>query len=264
MMVTVEPRVAERRRGVSEDKARHRLRWILGIIVVITIGVIGFWLVRSPLLSISSISISGAVLSHPEELIEDIGIGVGVPTIDIDAGAIERVVEADPWISSVEVSVRWPGTVDIAVIEHVAVTSARAGGGWVVLSRETTVLEPADDPVAGTFLVDIDTSPTPIGQHVDDPMVEGAIAFGSALAPDLATDAVVTVDDGGLVANVGGHIVRLGRPIDLEEKALVLGSLLATGLAEDAVINLIAPTRPAVFNARSEVTDPQPEVEDEE
>jgi cell division protein FtsQ len=263
-MTTIEPRVAERRRGVSEDKARDRLRWVLGLIVLIAIGVIGFWLVRSPILSISSISISGATLSDPDLIIDDIGVIVGVPTIDIDAGAIERAVVADPWVESAEVSVRWPGTVDIAVTEHVALATARAGGGWVMLSGASTVLEPVDGPASGVFLVDIDTSPTPIGGQVEDPLVTGALTFGSALRQDLASDAVMTVDDGGLVATVRGHVVRLGRPIDLEEKALVLASLLDTELEADAQINLIAPTRPAVLNAQSQTLDPQSEVEVEE
>lgn len=263
-MTTIEPRVAERRRGVSEDRARHRLRWILGVITLITVGVLGLWLVRSPLLSISSISISGAALSDPEVIIDDLGVIVGTPTIDVDAGAIERAVEADPWIENADVSVRWPGTVDIAVTEHVALAPARAGDGWVMLSGASTVIEPTDGPVSGVFVVDIDTSSTPIGEHVVSPMVAGALLFGSALRPDLARDAMMAVDDGGLVATVGGHVVRLGRPIDLEEKALVLAALLDTELEEGAEINLIAPTRPAVLNPQSEVLDPQPEVEDEE
>ena len=72
------------------------------------------------------------------------------------------------------------------------------------------------------------------------------------------------VDDGGLVATVGGHVVRLGRPIDLENKALVLASLLDTELEDGAEINLIAPTRPAVRKPQPEVLDPQSEVEAEE
>lgn len=263
-MTTVEPRVAERRRGVSEDRARHRLRRVLGIIALIAVGAFGFWLIRSPLLSISSISISGATISDPAVIIDEIGVIVGIPTIDVDAGAVQRAVESDPWIETAEVSVRWPGTVSVVVTEHVALAPARAGDGWVMLSEASTVIEQTDGPVDGVFVVDIDTSATAIGAAVVNPMVNGAIAFGSALRPDLAKSAVMFVDDDGLVATVGGHLVRLGRPIDLEHKALVLASMLDTELEEGAEINLIAPTRPAVLNAQPEVLDPQPEVEDEE
>lgn len=256
-MTTVEPRVAERRRGVSEDRARHRLRRILGIIALIAIVGLGFWLIRSPLLSVSSISVSGAEISSAAAIIDELGVVVGIPTIDVDAGAIEAAVESDPWIDTADVSVRWPGTVSVAVTEHVALAPARAGSGWVMLSRASTVLEPIDGPIDGVFVVNIDTAATPVGGAVEDPMVSGALAFGSALRPDLARDAVISVDDGGLVATVGGYAVRLGRPVDLEDKAMVLASLLDTELEEGAEINLIAPTRPAVLY-------PQPVVEDEE
>jgi hypothetical protein len=263
-MTAVEPRVAERRRGVSEDRARHRLRRILGLIALIALVALGFWLIRSPLLSVSSISVSGAELSSPAVIIDEMGIVVGIPTIDIDAGAIERAVESDPWVAAADVSVRWPGTVSVAVTEHVGLAPARAGEGWVMLSRASTVLEPIDGPPEGMFVADIDTSTTPVGEAVLNPMVIGALEFGSVLRPDLAEHAVIYVEDGSLVATVGGHLVRLGRPIDLEDKALVLASLLDTELDEGAEINLIASTRPAVLVPQPEVLDPQPEVEDEE
>jgi cell division protein FtsQ len=263
-MTTIEPRVAERRRGVSEDRARHRLRWVLGIIALIAVTALGFWLIRSPLLSVSAISVSGAQLTDPATIIDELGVIVGTPTIDVNAGTIEQAVVSDPWISSADVSVRWPGTVAVAVTEHVALAPARSGSGWVMLSQESTVLEPVDGPVEGVFIVDIDTSTTPIGAAVLDPMVSGALDFGSALRGDLARDATIGVDGTGLVAIVAGHLVRLGRPIDLEDKALVLASLLDTGLEEGVEINLIAPTRPAVLNPQADQVDPQPEVEDEE
>lgn len=263
-MTTIEPRVAERRRGVSEDRARHRLRRILGAILLIAVGALGFWLIRSPLLSVSSITISGAERSNPGAIVEEMGILAGIPTIDVDAGAIERAVELDPWVEFADVSVGWPGTVSVAVTEHVALAPARAGDGWVMLSHASTVLEPVDGPVEGVFVVDIDTSTTAVGGAVIDPMVKGALEFGSVLRSDLAGAAVMYVDEGGLVATVGGHVVRLGRPIDLVDKALVLASLLDTELEEGAVINLIAAARPAVLGPQPAVLDPQPEVEAEE
>jgi cell division septal protein FtsQ len=263
-MTTMEPRVAERRRGVSEDKARRRLRWILGIIGLIAAVAFGFWLIRSPVLSISSITVSGAELSDPQVVMDDLGVIVGVPTIDVDGGAVGRAIESDPWIDTADVSVAWPGTVSVAVTEHRALAPARAGDGWVMLSYKSTILEPVDGPPDAVFIVDIDTSATSVGHAVVNPMVIGALEFGSALPRDLAGDAVISVDDGGLVATVGGHIVRLGRPIDLEEKALVLTALVDTELEEGAEINLIAPTRPAVLYVQPEDPNPQPEVEDEE
>lgn len=263
-MTTVEPRVAQRRKSVSEDRARHRLRRILGLIAAVALVAFGFWLIRSPLLSVSSISVSGAEHSDPEANIDDLGVVVGIPTIDVDTGAIKQAVESDPWVETADVSVSWPGTVSVEVTEHVGLAPARSGDGWVLLSRAATVIKPIADSGAGVFVVSIDTSTTPVGGAVLNPMVSGALVFGSALRSDIAVDAVMFVEDDGLAATVGGHLVRLGRPIDLEDKALVLASILDTELEEGAVINLIAPTRPAVFNPSAVVPDPEAEVEVEE
>ena len=39
-MTTMEPRLAERRRGVSEDRARGRLKWIL-VTILLLAGIVG-------------------------------------------------------------------------------------------------------------------------------------------------------------------------------------------------------------------------------
>ena len=88
-------------------------------------------------------------------------------------------------------------------------------------------------------------------------MIVGALRFIGALDPALGAGAVVFVDDGGLHVTVTEHRVRLGRPVDMAQKATVLEALLASGLEAGVAIDLIAPLRPAVAN-------PQPEVEGEE
>ena len=256
-MTTIEPRVAERRRGVSEDRARHRLRWILGFILFITVVAFGLWLIRSPFLSISTITIVGADISDPAAAVEGLGVSVGMATIEVDGGEISRAVEKEPWVASADVSVQWPGTVVISVKEHVPVAPAPSGEQWMMLSAESTVLELIARPVDGVFIVDIDVSTAAIGDAVNDPMVSGALEFGSALRPDLGRDAVMYVEGSGLAASVDGHTVRLGRPVDLAEKAVVLAALIDSGLAPAAEINLIAPTRPAVTNSQPEVEDEQ-------
>lgn len=256
-MTKMEPRVAERRRGVSEERARHRLRWILSAIAVVGLVTVGFWLIRSPLLSVSTITIEGADKSDPARAISDLGVSVGMPTIDVNGGAVRLAVESEPWVDTADVSVRWPGSVVVTVSEHVPLAPATSGNEWMILSADAAVLEPIKAPADDVFVVDIDVSGTPIGGSVDDPVVQGALVFGSALRPDLAIDAVMFAESGGLAATVSGHIVRLGRPIELADKALVLAALIDSGLPEGAEINLIAPTRPAV-------TNPQPVVESEQ
>lgn len=256
-MTTVEPRIAERRRNISEDRARKRLRWILLIIVVVSFIVVGVWLVRSPFLSISTIEITNAEQSNPDSALTLLGVGVGSPTIDVDAGAIRSAIEEDPWVASASVSVQWPGSIVIDIQERVAASPVRAGSGWVMLSADSTVLTVVNEPSAGTLIIDIDLGVVTPGTAVEDPLIVGALAFATALRDDLKENTVIYAEGEGLFATVSARTVRLGRPVDMETKATVLAALLDQGLDPEAAIDVIAPSRPAVLN-------PEPEVEPEE
>ena len=47
-------------------------------------------------------------------------------------------------------------------------------------------------------------------------------------------------------AEVGGHPVRFGHPIDLADKGRALAALLEEDLPEGATIDVVSPRRPAV------------------
>lgn len=256
-MTAMDTRLAERRKGVSEDKARKRLKWVLLLLLVVLLGVGIYWLVHSPLLSISEVEVTGALESDPAAYVDALAMGIGTPTMDVDSGAIGARVLADPWIADARVSVLWPGTIVIDVIEHQPIVSAPKGdlwyrialGGWVVAERGA--------PGPSEPVIAIDLGSTMIGEASEDPLIAGAIEFIETLAPDLREGAVVTAEDGGLFADVAGHVLRLGRPVEMATKAIVFEGLYAMGLAPGARVDLIAPTRPAVAN-------PQPQVEAEE
>jgi len=173
-------------------------------------------------------------------------MGRGRPTIDVDAGAIERAVEEDPWVSDASVSVVWPGTVFIDVIEHTPLVAVASGGSWLMMSVDGAALEQTAAPTPTDAAIAIDVAPLAIGDTTGDRDVLGALAFIEALPEDLGVGMVVTVGDGGLQATVQGHAVRLGRPVDMAMKATVLEGLIAAGIEDGSDINLIAPSRPAV------------------
>ena len=89
-MTMMDERVAARRRGVSEDRARRRLRIVLVVLGVILIAVVAAWLVRSPLLSISTVEVSGASQSSPQAVVDALGYGIGTPTMDVEVCAQAR------------------------------------------------------------------------------------------------------------------------------------------------------------------------------
>lgn len=256
-MTTMEPKLAERRKGVSEDRARGRLKWILVAIVVLLAVVGGVWLLTSPILSLRTVSVTGADRSDPMASVLALEMGQGTPTIDVDSAALHNVILEDPWVKEVAIEVGWPGSLSIVVIEHVPFATVRAADGWIVVSSNGAVLEPASSPSDMSFTIAVDAGPVSAGYDITNPMIIGALEFMGSLDPDLAAGVVVTSDGEGLLVVVAGHTVRLGRPAEMYSKARVLSSLIASGLEPGAGIDLIAPLRPAV-------TNPQPEVEPEE
>lgn len=253
----MDERVAERRRGVSEDKARRRLRWVLGLLAVVLLAAGGIWLVRSPLLSIDTVDITGAEASDPGAVVAELEMGVGRPTIDVDAASIRARLLQDPWVASARVSVVWPSTLVIDVVEYEPVAPVQAGDTWFLVARDGAVVAPAPDPVPDDALVAIDLGSVEPGDVVDDPVVIGALEFVEASTPELRVGLRLRVAEGTLVAEVGGHRVVLGRPVDMATKAMVVAGVLADGVEPGATINVVAPLRPAVTNP-----EPRPEVEE--
>ncbi|MEZ5176241.1 MAG: FtsQ-type POTRA domain-containing protein [Acidimicrobiia bacterium] len=255
-MTAIEPRLAKRRKGVREDRARGRLKWVLVILFVVLTVVGGVWLIRSPILSIRSVTITGASASDPAASVAMLGMGQGTPTIDVDAGAIEAAIEADPWVRDATVDVSWPGTVAIAVAEHTPFATVRAADGWVRVASDGSVLM-SGPPLDGAPLISIDAGPVTAGYSLTNPLIVGALEFSAALPADLAAQIELATDGEGLAATLLGHSIILGRPSEMADKAAVLVALLESGIEPDAVINLIAPSRPAI-------TNPQPLLEVEE
>jgi cell division protein FtsQ len=256
-MTTMEPRLADRRRAVSEDRARGRLRWVLVALVLLLAIVGGIWLLTSPILSLRTVTVSGAERSNPMASVVALEMGQGTPTIDVDTVALHDVILADPWVKQASVEIGWPGSLSIAVVEHQPFATVRAADRWVIVSADGAVLEPGELPTAESLAVAVDAGPVSAGYHITNPLILGALEFIGSLDPDIASGVVVSSDGEGLSAVVVGHTVRLGRPTEMRSKARVLSSLIASSLEPGAGIDLIAPLRPAV-------TNPQPQVEPEE
>lgn len=253
----MDSRVAERRKGVSEDRARRRLTWVLSVLGIVLLAGAGIWLIRSPLLSISHVEITGASVSDPGAVLADLDMGSGRPTIDIDGGAIEARLLEDPWVKSADVSVVWPQTLVVDVVEFTPVAPVQSGDRWVLASIEGAVLADAGVPDTQTALVAIDVDTVEPGDVIDDAAVIGALEFIDASAGDLRVGMRLRVESGTVVADVEGHRIILGRPVEMAMKAVVLDGLLSSGIQSGAEVNLVAPTRPAIANP-----EPQPEVEE--
>jgi cell division protein FtsQ len=157
----------------------------------------------------------------------------------------------------VNVEVLWPGSVVVEVSERTPLAPVLAGGQWVLVGRDGGVIKLLGDLPPQDALVAIDQGPLVPGDIITDADAVGALQFIDGLSAQRRVGTRLSSEGGGLIAEVAGHMIRLGRPVDMGQKASVLDALLDTGVPDGVAINLIAPLRPAVAN-------PQPEVEPEE
>jgi cell division protein FtsQ len=249
-------KMAQRRHRVSEERARNRLRLVIGAVALLALGAAGFLVLRSPLLSVSEITITGSEQSDAWVAIERVGVVEGTPTIDVDATALEAALLTDPWIAQATVTVTWPGSVEVEVVEHVPVALVTVANGYAHLAASGAVVQLLDDPAGWPLIVVPEPRMVRPGGVLLDAAIRGAIEFVSGLPPELAATTIVVVDDQRfLSATVGEYRVRLGRSIEMASKAAALMGLIGHGVEPGSHIDVTAPRRPAVANTQAQVED---------
>lgn len=246
MTATMDRRIADRRRTVREAGARRRMKWILALILATLLGALAGWLLfESSLMAVSEITIDGAARTDVPAIIEEAGVHEGMPTISADADELAARITSHPWVAGADVTVTWPGSISVTVLEHTPLAWVSAGDAWVLAAADGSVLEAAAQASDRYPTVTVGSSAVVPGE-VLDPVAIGAIAFVSALTDPYRAGATVTGTPEAVAAVVDGHAVSLGHPVDMAEKAKALEALLATGLTQQAPVNLVSPLRPAV------------------
>lgn len=243
-MKTIDPRIANRRKQVAEERARGSARRVLRLLVLI--GVVGaaIWVGRSPWFSVAEITVTGANHAGVDEILDAAGVTEGRPLLVVPARSAEAALVADPWVIDAAVSKIFPNLVEVAVIErtptaivsHRGVEAVVAADGVVVATQVSQEL-----PITQS----LEAIPG-AGEVVTDPAARGGIEFFTALDPKYLADAYIQEIDGELWARIMEFDVRLGRPVDMAEKARSLSAVLDVGQTPGSVINVIAPARPTV------------------
>jgi hypothetical protein len=246
---TIDRRIAARRQTVREAGARRRLRWLLMLLGLAGGGALVAWLLfQSSFLAVSEISISGQARSTADTIVADLGVVPGTPTVNVPAAELEVALLADPWIAAADVSVRWPGSVEVIVVEYVPAAWVRAGDQWLLAAKDGAVLDVASTIPDNAPHVEVGTVAGGAGAVIAEIEAVGAIEFLNQLPASLAVGASVTGDVDGLRAVVSGFVIDLGYPVDMTEKAAALTVLLgAETVPVGSVISVVSPSRPAVL-----------------
>lgn len=246
-MTRMDPRIAARRMEVREGRARRSFKRLIVLLAVVALLAGGWWLIRSPLFSVATISVSGATEAPVADLVAGAGAGVGTPLIDVDTAAVEQALESDRWVIDATVGRRWPSALSVSIRERVPVVRIQTTTEVLTVAVDGTVLQRAEVADSAPFPV-IDARALDIGVPSEDPVMVGAIEFLAALGPEMGLGAQGYFGPEGMVARVAGFDVRVGGPDQPEEKAAAVKAILATRPAEGSIITVVAPERPAILD----------------
>jgi hypothetical protein len=235
--IEIDRRLLRRRREVAEGRARSHIARLGILLVIAAVAALIVWLFRSPLLAVQEIDIRGE-LPHMQ-LESETGVEIGQPLVTVRPGVIEERLQRDPWVMSADVSLAWPNRVVIKVEPRLPVAWVPSGSDWSVVGIDGVVLETATQPGGGMPRINVDRS-----RELD---LLGGLEFAATLNPALLAGTQIELRGEELWGNVGGYEVRLGRSIDMADKARALNVVLTQTLVPGSVINLIAPARPAVI-----------------
>jgi cell division protein FtsQ len=244
-MMKIDPRLAERRREVAEDRARRKVSRLVKVLVAF--GLIGaiVWLFLSPLLSVQVVTTSGIAASTADTVLVEQGVVAGTPLILIRAGNVESALKADPWVRESIVELDWPTGVVVRVQERVPVAWLETDEGWGFYAVEGVQLATAPDPDPSMPWIQL--GPVPVEETESSREVLGSLEFAATLPEELRATARVRNEPGGEIwAEVAGFQVRLGRAVEMGAKALSLAALLREQPAPGSTLTLIAPTHPAI------------------
>lgn len=243
--MSVDPRLIERRKTVAEDNAKKSMSRLLKFLLFLLLAGSLLWLVFSPWLSIKQVTTSGILASRSHSVLTQEGVVAGTPMILVSPSRVEERLLDDPWVAEATVRRVWPNDVTVEVVERTPTAWVRTEDAWTRRAVDGVALPSEPDPDGDMAWIEM--SEMTDGEATDSTDLLGALEFVEALPTDLRPGTVVTRADGELWATVDGYQVRLGRAVDMTEKALSLDALLGQGIPEGSTVVLIAPTNPAVL-----------------
>jgi POTRA domain, FtsQ-type len=244
--MSIDPRLMERRQTVAEDNAKRNVTRLLKFLAfALVVGAL-VWLVFSPWMSVSQVDTSGVEASNAYAILADQQVVAGTPMIRLDARGTEQALLEDPWVGEAKVRLHWPNRVEVAIVERVPVAWALTAGGWTRRAIDGVALPSGPEP--DPEMVRIEMPELADVAATSTPEMLGALQFVEALPTSLRRGSEVSHHDGEMWATVLGYQVRLGRAVEMREKALSLSALLEEDLPAGAVLVLIAPTNPAVMS----------------
>jgi cell division protein FtsQ len=246
----IDPRFRARRIAVQRGMGRRRLQRLVDAAVVLAVA-LGFLLaLRTPLLDVDAVRVSGNERTPAEAVIAASGIAQGDQLIDIDLGAAGQGVTDLPWVSQARLHRGIDGSVSVEVVERTPVAVVGEGAEALLVDAEGRALGPAfGDPSHTAALVAIEG----VGAGLDPGEFLGgraadALAVAASLGSTLDVGLRLVVEDGRLAGVVDpGISVVFGDAGQLEAKIRALRTVLEqVDLTCAATIDVRSPGSPVL------------------
>ncbi len=215
-------------RGMEDDARKERKRAMtrtvfLSAVMVAAMGCLLWVYVATGVLNVREVEIGGNERLDDSYLRALSGITPDTHLLRMDVKAVEKALLTEPYVEAVEVSRRFPATVQLTVKERKAVGFLRQNGRSALVSQDGMVLECVEQAPEGLAEIKVSGMPLLVPgtklQSEDFNLVSSLLA---SLDEDLAAMVSAAVCDGGrLYLEAGGTRVVYGDLSELARKNAV-------------------------------------------
>lgn len=218
------PRGVARKRQTEQQTERSVWRAVKTLILLVLFGEVGAAMWRSPALSVKQVVVEGIVLTRPEQVIRQVGIGDESSWVFLPTSRIAHRMQRLPTVAEVVVSRGLPGKIYVRVFERQPVALLLTGGGgyWVdergVPFWKTTQSHGLPAIRSNTPL------PIVLGRAVQSRPVQTALEILYRYVPEyqLPVAQIVVDREGNLCLNMkeGLPLVKIGDSTELPQKMM--------------------------------------------
>ncbi|WP_422486533.1 cell division protein FtsQ/DivIB [Gudongella sp. DL1XJH-153] len=111
------------------------------VVLILVLSLLIFWSLRTKLLQIKAIQVDGNSKITTEEIVEVSEIGHGDSIIKTKVGKAEESIVQLPYIDTVEIKRKFPGTIEILVQERVPYMQFEYNYSYAVIDSQAVLLE---------------------------------------------------------------------------------------------------------------------------
>ena len=233
---------------VRVERLQRRRSVVIVLLALSAAAALGIGLIRSPLMAIDSVVVSGASLVDEKVILDAAGVPIGSPLLDLPLEVTAARVESVPEIRSAVVTRSFTGIVQIEVVEREPTMAIRSNDGFVLIDddgRQVRTSPLAPDgflPVVGLEATGVPGDPAPPGSTA-------VLRLMGEITPPVraaVSEVIVSGDQLALRLVEGGRVV-LGDDEDLNAKVVSLETLLiSVDLRCVHEIDLTVPSAPAL------------------